>query len=239
MVPFEILFLSALAAGCTAHFSPAHHQQARSQIRSQIQSSNLLDWPQASLPDGNNVPISYNGYQCYGSKYPASHEWLSWDQLWDVNREQVLSSNGGDTYIQHYIGEGILQVSSETDVDARLILAIVMQDTEGKANSRCKEGPRCGILPGVQQFDEKRPEESILTMLREGVEGRPDTVGLAKRLKSGMPPYTAIWQHHEENDLTASRENGQQYANDVANRLVGWNGLGKGFKVCTLGRIEQ
>lgn len=61
-------------------------------------------------------------------QYPSEDCWLPFPRLWSINSDIILSSNGGDTYIQHYVHEAILQVAAESDVDARLILALVMQE---------------------------------------------------------------------------------------------------------------
>ncbi|KAK5677038.1 hypothetical protein LTS10_010226 [Elasticomyces elasticus] len=55
-------------------------------------------------------------------------QWIPFDQLWLLNEPTILSKNGGDTYITHYIREAIEQVSCDGEVDASLVLAIVMQE---------------------------------------------------------------------------------------------------------------
>lgn len=84
---------------------------------------------EGNLAAGPSVPAS--SYQCYDgdvANYPSVQSWLSFDALWDVNRDNILSANGGNTYLQHYIHDAILQVAGETNVNARLILALVMQE---------------------------------------------------------------------------------------------------------------
>jgi hypothetical protein len=221
LLPSEILLLSALAISSTASSSPVPAPQGP------VQYSNFLDWPQSPFSSYRELPVSHNGYQCYINNHPDSHEWLSWNHLWDINREQVLSSNGGDTYIQHYVKESILEVAEESNVDARLILAVVMQESKGKA--KCKGKARCGMTRSEQRFDERRPRESVLRMLRNGVEGQS---GLAETLKRSGLVYAAMWRYHEQAGFDESMQNEARYMSDVANRLLGWNGRGKGFKEC-------
>lgn len=52
---------------------------------------------------------------------------LSFDELWVINQPRVLSNNGGDTYLEHYIHEGLLQVADETGMDAGVLLAVMME----------------------------------------------------------------------------------------------------------------
>lgn len=227
MLLFEVLLLSALAASSSAHFSPVDPK-----IEPQIRPDCFLDWPQTTFSDGIKLPISHGGYHCYLGKYPNPVEWLSWKDLWNTNREQVLSSNGGDTYIQHYVEEAILQTAAESDVDPRLVLVGVMQETKGKAGGKCQQRARCGIIRGGQGFDAKRPEESILEMLREGVGGVSHRAGLAQRLKSEDSPYSAMWRFHQDHDPAEGLVGEKRYMSEIANRLLGWDGRGRGFKDC-------
>lgn len=194
-------------------------------------------------------PLAQQHYSCYGgelSNYPSVDEWLSWDALWNVNREQVLSSNGGDTYIQHYVQEAILQAERESNVDARLILAILMQESNGKASVDCVRS-KCGIMHASKgsSFDKEKPRESILQMVRDGVVGRPRSGPSLATLLSGKPriknlaagcPYGAARAYNSgfvKESLDDAGPNGQEsYVNDVANRLIGWNGRGKGYEDC-------
>ena len=88
-----------------------------------------LQWFQNNLEAGQNTPTG--NYQCFHGdvrRYPKIDDWLNFDALWDINQPQILSSNGGDTYIEHYIKEAVLQVAGESQVNARLILAAIMQE---------------------------------------------------------------------------------------------------------------
>lgn len=74
---------------------------------------------------------SSGSYQCFQaglSQDGSPRPWLAFERLWQVNEPTILSKNGGNTYIEHYIKDAILQVSEESHVDARLLLAIMMQE---------------------------------------------------------------------------------------------------------------
>lgn len=70
-----------------------------------------------------------------GTLYDCSHRStndimaskLSFDRLWAINQPRVLSNNGGDTYLEHYIYEGLLDVAKETGMDAGVLLAVMME----------------------------------------------------------------------------------------------------------------
>ncbi|GAB1739504.1 hypothetical protein NU219Hw_g4457t1 [Hortaea werneckii] len=67
-------------------------------------------------------------YNCnYKSTKDILASKLSFDKLWVINQPSVLSNNGGDTYLEHYIHEGLLQVADETGGDAGVLLAVMME----------------------------------------------------------------------------------------------------------------
>lgn len=70
-------------------------------------------------------------YQCFHgnvASYPKKSEWLSFNAMWDQNSGTIASKNDGDQRIVGYIREAIAQVASDSQVDARLILAVMMQE---------------------------------------------------------------------------------------------------------------
>lgn len=189
-------------------------------------------------------------YRCYAGdlqNYPSPAEWLSWDMLWDLNREQILSSNRGDTYLQHYVQESILQVARDADVDPRFILAVVMQESKGFADTECVgTTPRCGIMhaPKGSRFDQSDARFSVERMIRDGVQGTAKRgPGLADLLKgrprlANVPSgnWYALARAYNSGavgkylDVVSRGQPG--YVNDIANRLQGWNGLWTGHKTC-------
>lgn len=128
MAPFELLLLSALVAGSAA--APVTVPQYRGYNNMPTANApHALQWFQNNLEAGQNTPAGT--YQCFHGdvrSYPKVDDWLNFDALWDTNQPQILSINGGDTYIEHYIKEAVLQVAGESQVNARLILAAIMQE---------------------------------------------------------------------------------------------------------------
>lgn len=228
----------------------AHSSVVDSKHAGSLQPSRIVDLEQVKLANGNTKqPSTEQDYRCYGgelSNYPSIEEWISWDALWDINREQILSSNGGDTYIQHYVQEAILQAERESNVDARLILAILMQESNGKASIDCVRS-KCGIMHASKgsSFDKEKPRESIVQMVYDGVVGRPRSGPSLATLLSGKPqmknlavgcPYGAARAYNsgsvKENLDDAGPKGQESYVNDVANRLLGWHGRGKCYEDC-------
>jgi len=117
MVPFELLLVSAFVVTSSAipTNKPLDHYRGVSAA-------------QYHLTAG--FQRSSNKYQCLeggATAYPPTSTWLPFDALWNINQPIVLSSNGGDTYIEHYVHEAIIEASKKRKHDERLILAVVMQ----------------------------------------------------------------------------------------------------------------
>ncbi|KAK0941892.1 hypothetical protein LTR48_003713 [Friedmanniomyces endolithicus] len=166
----------------------------------------------------HNRGSSTISYQCFdgarnGDPSTATARWLPFDQLWALNEPTILSKNGGDTYITHFIREAIERVSCDDEIDPALVLAIVMQESSGRASVPCKAQAhgglsRCGLMRATHgsSFDANHPRASITRMIREGVEG---------------------------DGLDQALDGDARYLTDVANRLRGWTGRGRGYSVCT------
>lgn len=120
MHPFELFVLSGLAAGSSALPFYSHPF---------VTSSRALSWFHGNLRAGKNQPSS--SYQCFNgdiSKYPALDDWLSFEEMWNVNAPTISATNGGDADIEGYIKDAITAVAKESNVNSRLILAAIMQE---------------------------------------------------------------------------------------------------------------
>ena len=76
-------------------------------------------------------------YKCiYESTTDILASKLAFDKLWVINQPRVLSNNGGDTYLEHYIHEGLLQVADETGMDGGVLLAVMMEQVRVQSAQR-------------------------------------------------------------------------------------------------------
>jgi len=69
-------------------------------------------------------------YSCAGpnmDNYPKKQEWLSFEQMWAINEPVMKERNKVEDYGE-LIRKAIEEVSTESKVDSRLILAIIMQE---------------------------------------------------------------------------------------------------------------
>ncbi|PSN69981.1 hypothetical protein BS50DRAFT_301781 [Corynespora cassiicola Philippines] len=132
-------------------------------------------------------------YSCKGPKmddYPKMNEWLSFEQLWQINEGEISLSNNctnnRTTDFTKEIKDAIVDVSRESFVDARLILALIMQESTGNVNVACTgaENSDCGIMQirGSREFQSNSTKESIRHMIEDGVYGTPrnEEVGATK-----------------------------------------------------------
>lgn len=97
--------------------------------QSSAQSGAALGWFQADSSVGGQASATeYHCYQGVLSSYPGIDRWLPFEKLWHDTQDSISKQNGGDQNLVGYIHDAILKVSSESKVDARLILATVMQE---------------------------------------------------------------------------------------------------------------
>lgn len=219
----------------------------------------LTNWyeqdPTKGVTPFSGDPSSF--YNCKGPMmpdFPTFSEWLSFDEMWTINQPQIViaNSNNGADY-SSLIRDTILKVAGDSKVDARLILAVVMQESTGNVNIQCTDDGHCGLMQilGASKFDASNPSSSILAMIQAGVYGvdvaqannmygEPGLV----QLLNGLPdspgwedpqfwgnPYAAVHAYNGgkiSGPNLAVEEYGNPktkvYANDIASRLTGWNG---------------
>ncbi|KAI0204421.1 hypothetical protein F4808DRAFT_342192 [Astrocystis sublimbata] len=194
----------------------------------------------------------YNNYQGDGTVnagWPDMSVWGSFDELWGANlplMQQSCGWNGwGDDNSEEEINnirDAITQVSGNTGVDGRFILAIVMQESKG-----CVRVPTTdnGVRnPGLMQSHNGSgdctglnpcPQEQIFQMINDGTAGTPAGDGLQQTLGtasgnyggSDAAAYYAAARLYNSGSIDYTNLNNgftsvACYSDDVANRLTGW-----------------
>ncbi|CEJ82059.1 hypothetical protein VHEMI02150 [[Torrubiella] hemipterigena] len=195
---------------------------------------------------------SYTPYQGDGSTaagWPSQSSWGTYDQLWNTNSAVMTNTCGwngwgADNSATEIAGinTAIQQVAGETGVDARFILAIVMQESKG-----CVRAPTTdnGVRnPGLMQSHNGSgscagvnpcPQSQILQMIRDGTAGTSSGDGLQQTLATAQSAtgdsgsrmfYTGARIYNSGSatytNLNDGRGSTACYAEDVANRLTGW-----------------
>ncbi|KAI0505450.1 putative muramidase [Xylaria bambusicola] len=194
----------------------------------------------------------YNNYRGDGTTnagWPDSSAWGSFDELWNANLPLMRQSCGwngwgADNSDQELndIQSAINQVSANTGVDNRFILAIVMQESKG-----CVRVPTTNngvVNPGLMQSHNGSgscvgvspcPADQIYQMIQDGTAGTPAGDGLQQTLAqtsgnyggANSAAYYAAARLYNSGSVDYSNlGNGFTsvacYADDVANRLTGW-----------------
>ena len=230
-----LLSLSALAAAAplAAPAAPAVNETAAIVL-------------EAELADAYTY---YRGDGSPGAGWPSQDGWYSYDALWGANVPLMRQSCGwngwgADNSEQEIndINSAIHQLSGETGIDARFILAIVMQESKG-----CVRAPTTNngvVNPGLMQSHNGSgscagvnpcPAGTIVQMIRDGTAGTPFGDGLQQVFattsgalgdRGSRAVYAAARKYNsgsvDYNDLGVGFGSTNCYASDVANRLTGW-----------------
>ncbi|GAW17979.1 hypothetical protein ANO14919_074480 [Xylariales sp. No.14919] len=196
-----------------------------------------------------DVYNNYRGDGTVAAGWPDISRWGSFDELWNANLPLIRQSCvwngwGADNSADEVnnIKNAIGQVSSNTGVDNRFILAIMMQESKG-----CVRVPTTNngvVNPGLMQSHNGAgscagvnpcPKAQIVQMISDGVAGTSSGDGLKQTLATTVSHYGSIQPaayyaaarlYNSGSVDYTNMGNGFTsvacYADDVANRLTGW-----------------
>jgi hypothetical protein len=155
-----------------------------------------------------------------------------------------------------YLSSSIQSVATSSGVDARFILAIVLQESNGCVRVGTTDN---GVSnPGLMQShsgmgscgNNKQspcPESEILQMIKDGTFGTSSGDGLkqclAKNGGSGATAYYRAARCYNSGSVASSGNLGQGgsthcYVSDVANRLLGWSSGTSSCQEATVGSLS-
>lgn len=191
---------------------------------------------------GNSIPGSTGGtnggggYVSYGgpaSNFPNPNQWQKYSLLWETN-SRLMKFHDSDSEIAQ-IKSAIERVAREANVDVRVILCIIVQESGG--NVRVPTTNNGVRNPGLMQshngaeFNPADPAGSILQMVRDGTTGTKDGDGLKQCFQHQGNWYAAFRQYNSgrvnAGDLNDPVGATPGYVRDAANRLMGhtWAGM--------------
>ncbi|KIY00042.1 uncharacterized protein Z520_04680 [Fonsecaea multimorphosa CBS 102226] len=205
---------------------------------------------------GQNNYIQYTGNGSVASGWPSSLSWISFNDMWVANQKTMSRScnhlynqpNNSDQEIQD-IYDAIKQISQETRVDHRFILAAVMQETGGCVRAKTTVSPDGTVRnPGILQsfrgnhtcndngkVQNPCPKDQILGMISDGVAGTASGHGYASDINAQADVadidyaegYYRAARLYNSGAIDPSGDLGKGsathcYASDIANRLTGW-----------------
>ncbi|KAI9832282.1 MAG: hypothetical protein M1819_004460 [Sarea resinae] len=245
------LSLAALAAAAPLpqplQSSSSSPLQARNGAGSVVTNSNALAWF-ASNPNtgvaGYSSPTAYTCYSGAASNFPAFDQWMDFTAMWNLNVQNSLSVEEDSTDYDDMLNS-INSVSASAQVDARLILAVIMQESTGNVNVACTNNgvENCGIMQasaGSVSFDASNAASSIQQMIIDGTQGTSGGPGLVNWFNSDSTvngntagnPYNVARGYNsgsiDLSNLSDGLGSTPKYVSDVANRLLGWDGNGSG-----------
>lgn len=199
---------------------------------------------------GYSVP---NTYQCFSG--PSStfvqkipfRNWMSFDAMFARNKQYSLLPVGDTPAEATAIHDAIVAVAQKSKVDARVILAVVIQETTGNVRAPCTNNgvQNCGLMqsynPADTAYDPKNMQASITQMVVDGTQGTAAGPGLVQLFNGqGVKTMGSVWTVLRAynsgcvnfKDLSDGTTATASYVSDVANRLLGWNGYGDGGGKC-------
>ncbi|KAM7183148.1 hypothetical protein V8F20_012728 [Naviculisporaceae sp. PSN 640] len=192
----------------------------------------------------NAARPSYRGDGSTGAGWPAESQWASFDNMWNANLHNLGIScawmgqaNNSPTEIAQ-IRSAVLSISQQSGVDARFILAVIMQESNGCVRVHTTNNGHNN--PGLMQDHNGQfscygvnpcPESTIIGMIRSGTMGTPSGDGLQQILnKVGSSGAQRVYRAarvynsgsiHSSGDLSHPNGATGSYASDIANRLTG------------------
>ncbi|TVY73386.1 hypothetical protein LSUE1_G006135 [Lachnellula suecica] len=193
----------------------------------------------------------YAGDGTPSAGWPSVEQWASYETMWANNRftmgiscEWMGKPNSTPEELDD-LNNAIHQVAAETGVDARLILAVVMQESKACVRVHTTYSPGVGshANPGLMQshagtfschdIPGRCPAETIVGMVRDGTAGTAAGDGLVATLaqahaagaQGARAAYIAARIYNSGFFTPGALEDGRgatgPYATDIANRLMG------------------
>jgi len=172
---------------------------------------------------------------------------MSFEAMFARNKQYSLLPIGDTPAEATAIYNAIVAVSQEAKVDARVILAVVIQECTGNVRVPCTNNgvQNCGLMqshnPKIQAYDPNNMQASITQMIVDGTQGTATGPGLVQLFNGqGVRTMGSLWNVLRGynsgcvnyKDLSDGTTATASYVSDVANRLLGWNGYGDGGSTC-------
>lgn len=232
-----------LAAGSLPLISGA--PIASSLLTSKDESSHSLNQRSSNL-----YAAVFGGNGLVSDGWPALDQWIqNFEDMFEDNKATMSEScaqwsvpnNSDDENTS--IKNAINQVAESSGIDARFILSIVMQESNGCVRVHTTDN---GVTnPGLMQSHDGTgscnkdgnvqnpcPEEQIVQMIKDGVEGTSAGAGLKELVaqyggSNDAASYYKAARAYNSGSVASDGNLGQGgatpcYSSDIANRLLGW-----------------
>lgn len=196
-----------------------------------------------SVPSPNPAPEGYVPYSGPASNFPDMSEWADYQSLWAFN-STIIKNHGlyvpeGIAYSVDVIDYWIPVIATESGVDERVILCIIMQESGGDVYTNTSVSPtppyvnNTGIMQAfngasVETLETaKSPTTVVGQMIRDGTEGTdPEETNGLKGLWKHWGNWYEVFRAYNSGSVDTSDLNDglgatDSYVSDVANRLMG------------------
>ena len=139
-----------------------------------VTSKTGLSFYDANYNSGSGY-TSHSNYTCYrglASNFPPPSKWASFNNLFPFQKSNALLPIGDSNAEAQAIYNAILSISKTAKVDARVILAVIIQESTGNVRVSCTFNgiQNCGIMqsynPANKTYDPKNMQASITQMVR-------------------------------------------------------------------------
>lgn len=184
-----------------------------------------------------NIP-GYDSFSGPASNFPHPQSWASYEHLIRSNERLMLLSSSPSEVAS--IKKWIPIIASESGVDPRVILSIIMQESGGNVRVATTYSPAPDFIKNTglmqahngQEWDPRNPDRCIERMIRDGAQGTVHGDGLIQCFNR----WDRNWYHAcraynsgrvNTDDLSDGITATGHYVERVANRLCGntWKGM--------------
>ncbi|KAJ5154245.1 uncharacterized protein N7500_009684 [Penicillium coprophilum] len=191
--------------------------------------------------------------------WPSMSQWSEYETLWGLNQILIAASCDNSDDETSDINTSIKSIASETGIDARFILAIIMQESKGcvRVHSTNNGVQNTGLMQshageGSCNKDGSMttpcPSSMIKQMIKDGTAGTAQGDGLKQcyEAQSGAEAakYYKAARTYNSGSIASSGNLGQGgathcYASDIANRVRGWAGDMSECTEATIGTVTS
>ncbi|KAJ5372286.1 hypothetical protein N7517_004292 [Penicillium concentricum] len=191
--------------------------------------------------------------------WPSLSQWSEYETLWGLNQILIAASCDNSDDETSDINTSIKSIASETGIDARFILAIIMQESKGcvRVHSTNNGVQNTGLMQshageGSCNKDGSMttpcPSSMIKQMIKDGTAGTTQGDGLKQCYESQSGAEAAKYykaaRTYNSGSIDPSGNLGQGgathcYASDIANRVRGWAGDMSECTEATIGTVTS
>ena len=127
----------------------------------------------SNLNDGSPIKAG-SAYTCYSGsadKFPDMDQWASFNDLWTFQVKNALSPIGDTNQEIQAMQQAVVSVSKTAQVDPRVILAVILQESSGNVNVGCTNNgvENCGIMQSHDPADKAFDPSNILGSITQMV----------------------------------------------------------------------